>query len=125
VGVSAKLKDRVKSDNTNLLVHNSQTGFEPVTDLVNDLVDLFPAAQASQRELCEIEVSEISTDESLPVLKDIAAGQDGYLEAAILKVIQNRKVHSLNATFSGSNNSGFQLGHNAGKISGFTYGGSG
>lgn len=98
---------------------------EDVTDLVNDLIELFPAAHASQRELCEIEVSEPGTDENLPVLTDIAAGQDEYLEAAILKVIENRKVHSPTVTFSGNNNSGFQLGYNAGTISGFTFGGSG
>jgi hypothetical protein len=97
---------------------------EDVTDLVNDLIELFPAAHASQRELCEIEVSEIGTDENLPVLKDIAAGQDEYLEAAILKVIENRKVHPPNVTFSGNNNSGFQLGYNAGTMSGFRFGGS-
>jgi hypothetical protein len=98
---------------------------EDVTDLVNDLIELFPAAHASQRELCEIEVSEMGTNENLPLLKDIAAGQDEYLEAAILKVIENRKVHSPNVTFSGNNNSGFQLGYNAGTISGFSFGGSG
>lgn len=31
-------------------------------------------------------------------------------------------THSYHTTFSGSNNSGFQLGHNAGQISGFTFG---
>lgn len=31
-------------------------------------------------------------------------------------------THSSHTTFSGSNNTGFQLGHNAGQISGFTFG---
>jgi hypothetical protein len=63
---------------------------EDITDLVNDLVDLFPAAQASRRELCQTEVSEFDTGESLRVLKDIVAGQDKYLEAAISKAVENR-----------------------------------
>lgn len=97
---------------------------EDVTDLVDDLVDLFPAAQASQQELCKIEVSELSTDENLPVLKDIAANLDRDLEAAVTKAIQNREHHSSSVIFSGSQNSGFQLGHNTGTISGLRWGGS-
>ena len=31
-------------------------------------------------------------------------------------------THSSNTTFSGNDNSGFQLGHNAGNLSGFTFG---
>jgi hypothetical protein len=97
---------------------------EDVTDLVNDLVDLFPAAQASQRALCEIEVSELGTEESLPVLKEIAASQDKYLEAAIAKVVEDRKGNSYSVTFSGNNNSGFQVAHNSGAISNLRWGGS-
>ena len=97
---------------------------EDVTDLVNDLVDLFPGAQASQRALCEIEVSELGTDESIPVLREIAAGQDEYLEAALAKVVENRKNDSYTVTFSGNNSSGFQVAHNSGAISNLRWGGS-
>lgn len=90
---------------------------EDVTDLVSDLVELFPATQALQQKLGETEVSEIGTNESLPILKDIVADQDKYLEAAIAKVIENSKDSLYNVTFSGSNNSDFQLGHNSGTIS--------
>jgi hypothetical protein len=61
---------------------------EDVTDLVNDLVELFPAAQSSQQELCELEVLELGTSESLPILKDIASSQDKYLEAALSKALK-------------------------------------
>ncbi|MCJ1227993.1 hypothetical protein MMC12_004652 [Toensbergia leucococca] len=95
-----------------------------VTDLVDDLVELFPAAQASQRQLCELEVSEVGTDEGLRVLKDITASQDKYLEAAVTKVLENRQGYSYSTTFSGSNNSGFQLGHNTGTLGNLRWGGS-
>ncbi|KAJ9652363.1 hypothetical protein H2201_009224, partial [Coniosporium apollinis] len=65
---------------------------EDVTDLINDLVELFPAAQAAQCQLCELEVSELGTDESLLVLKDIAADQDKYLETAISRALGNRNA---------------------------------
>lgn len=53
---------------------------------------------------------EIGTDKSYSILKDIATGQDRDLETAVAKAIENRKYVSYNATFLGSNNSGFQLG---------------
>ena len=97
---------------------------EDVTELVNDLVELFPAAQAPQRELCEMEVLELATDESLPVLKDICVDQDKYLEAAIIKAIGNRKRSSPTVIFSGSNNSGLQVGYNEGTIANTRWGGA-
>lgn len=54
-----------------------------IIDLVNDLVQLFPAVQQEQRELCALEVAEIGADESLSVLRDIAASQDKDLQTAI------------------------------------------
>jgi hypothetical protein len=84
---------------------------EDITDLVNDLVELSPAAQESQRKLCETEVYEIGTNKSLPVLKDIATDRDKYLEAAITKAMENRM--GSNISFSGQNY-GFQLGQNFG-----------
>lgn len=45
---------------------------EDVTDLVTNLVDLFPAAQSSQQELCKLEVQELGTEESLPILNSVA-----------------------------------------------------
>ena len=68
---------------------------EDVIDLVNGLVETFPAAQQEQRELCEVEVSEIGTSDSLPILKEIIVSQDKDLEAAISKVLKsNVSVHT-------------------------------
>lgn len=46
---------------------------EDITELVDSLVELFPATQQVQRELCDTEVSAIGESEAIPVLKGIAA----------------------------------------------------
>jgi hypothetical protein len=55
---------------------------EDIIDLVNRLLEAFPAAKQEQFNLCEIEVSEIGL-EPLSALKDIVQAQDEDLEAAI------------------------------------------
>lgn len=97
---------------------------EDVTDLVDKLVEIFPAAQQIQRDLCDEEVSVIKagTDsEGVSLLKTIAEAQDKLLEQAMEKA-EDKDNGSHHITFSGDNNSGFQLGHNSGAISGFTFG---
>jgi len=55
------------------------------------------------------------------VLKEIAAVQDKFLEQAITKKTDSAdKSHQI--VFSGSGNTGLQLGHNSGTMSGFTFG---
>jgi Prion-inhibition and propagation/SesB domain on fungal death-pathway protein len=94
---------------------------EDVTDLISGLVELFPASKALQQKLCETEACTLGANESLSVLREIAAEQDKFLEAALAKVAGNgRGSHSI--VFSGDGNAGFQLGHNSGSISGFTFG---
>ena len=94
---------------------------ENVRELVNGLVELFPATQELQRRLCNVEVSMIGINEGTPALREITAEQDKLLEDAILKVA-NDKGGFHNIVFSGSNNTGFQLGHNSGTISGIMFG---
>jgi hypothetical protein len=55
------------------------------TNLVDGVVDLFPAAQAAQKELCEAETSVLSQSAEVELLKQIAAQQDEVLEAALKK----------------------------------------
>ncbi|KAF2865796.1 prion-inhibition and propagation-domain-containing protein [Massariosphaeria phaeospora] len=94
---------------------------EDITELVSDLDNLFPAAQQSQRELCDIEVSTIGEGQGLSVLQEIAAAQDKLLEQAITKATESAgKSHHI--VFSGSGNTGLQVGHNSGTMSGFTFG---
>ncbi|KAL5392166.1 hypothetical protein DPSP01_000686 [Paraphaeosphaeria sporulosa] len=94
---------------------------EDITELVDSLVELFPATQQAQRELCDTEVSAIGESEAISVLKEIAAAQDQFLEQAITKTTDGAdKSHHI--IFSGSGNTGLQIGHNSGTMSGFTFG---
>ncbi|USP79636.1 hypothetical protein yc1106_06910 [Curvularia clavata] len=94
---------------------------EDITDLVDGLENLFPAAQPSRRQLCDAEVSILEEGlegEAMSVLKDITAAQDKLLEQAITE----SGAKSYHIAFSGNGNCGFQLGHNSGTISGITFG---
>jgi hypothetical protein len=94
---------------------------EDITELVDSLVGLFPAVQQQQRELCDIEVSSIGEGEDLSLLREVAAVQDKLLEQAIEKAADGvDKSHRI--MFSGSLNTGLQVGHNSGTMSGFTFG---
>jgi hypothetical protein len=97
---------------------------EDITELVDSLVELFPATQQSQRELCDAEVAAIGEGEGISVLREIAADQDKLLEDAIAKAT-NGADRSHHIVFSGNGNTGLQIGHNSGTMSGFTFGGSG
>jgi Skp family chaperone for outer membrane proteins len=94
---------------------------EDITELVSELDDLFPATQQSQRDLCDIEVSTIGEGEGMSALREIAADQDKLLEQAITKATENTG-RSHHIVFSGSGNTGLQLGHNSGTMSGFSFG---
>jgi hypothetical protein len=93
---------------------------EDITELVSDLDDLFPVTQQSQRDLCDIEVSIIGEGEGMSVLREIAADQDKLLEQAITKATENTG-RSHHIVFSGGGNTGLQLGHNSGTMSGFSF----
>jgi 5-bromo-4-chloroindolyl phosphate hydrolysis protein len=94
---------------------------EDIAELVDSLVELFPAAHHSQRELCDKEVSAIGKGEGLSILKEIAAAQDRLLKQAIDEATDSAD-RSHHIVFSGSHNTGIQIGHNSGTMSGFTFG---
>ena len=96
---------------------------EDITSLVNDLIELFPAAQESQKKLCTAEVAEMNAKEDLPMLGAVVKSQDRLLEEAIVEAI-NQKTSVSNITFSGSHNLGLQLASNTGTISNLRWGGS-
>ncbi|KAL8924559.1 MAG: hypothetical protein Q9172_002643 [Xanthocarpia lactea] len=96
---------------------------EDITSLVSDLTELFPAAEASQKQLCKAEVAEMGAKENLPMLGAVVKSQDKLLEEAIVEAV-NQKTPVPNITFSGSRNSGFQLATNAGTISNLRWGGT-
>lgn len=94
---------------------------EDITELLDSLVELFPGAQQSQRELCDMEASAIGKGEGITMLKEIAAAQDKMLEQAFTKA-GDCSDRSYRISFTGSGNSGLQIGHNSGPMSGFTFG---
>lgn len=94
---------------------------EDITELVDNLVELFPAVQQTQREICDREVQAIGEGEGMSILREIAAAQDKFLEEAITKATAGAD-QSHHIVFSGSGNTGLQLGHNSGTMSGFTFG---
>ncbi|KAH7355917.1 small s protein [Pyrenochaeta sp. MPI-SDFR-AT-0127] len=94
---------------------------EDITELVDSLVELFKATQQTQRDLCDVEVKTMGNGEAISMLKEIAAAQDKFLEQAITKSAAPAQ-ESYHIVFSGSNNSGLQVGHNSGTMSGFTFG---
>jgi hypothetical protein len=94
---------------------------DDITGLVDSLVGLFPATQQTQRDLCNTKVSAIGETEVISVLKEIAAAQDKFLEQAITKT-KDGAEKSDHIVFSGSGNTGLQLGHNSRTMSGITFG---
>ncbi|KAK5000577.1 hypothetical protein LTR66_000596 [Elasticomyces elasticus] len=60
-----------------------------VIELVNNLVERFPAIWQAQRDLCTVEVSETGTNKTLPVLEGIAAFQDQDVQPEIPAVLKS------------------------------------
>ncbi|PYI07128.1 hypothetical protein BO78DRAFT_313751 [Aspergillus sclerotiicarbonarius CBS 121057] len=92
---------------------------EDIGELVNDLVELFPATHDIQRGLAEQEVSEMKGIKgALPLLKEVSADQDSLLAETVAKAIRATTTTTYNhsVVFSGPN-SGFQVGNNVGEIS--------
>ena len=63
---------------------------QEIANLVNDLLQLFPAAHEEQRRLCRTEVSEINSRDARLALKDIAALQDKELENAVVEALKSQ-----------------------------------
>ncbi|CAN9251570.1 unnamed protein product [Alternaria alternata] len=68
---------------------------EDITELVNDLDNLFPDTHQSQRELCDIEVCAIGEGQDISVVREIAAAQDKLLEQAITKAAESAANRAL------------------------------
>ncbi|OAG06629.1 uncharacterized protein CC84DRAFT_1162983 [Paraphaeosphaeria sporulosa] len=65
---------------------------EDIIELVNALVETFPAVRQAQRDLCSVEASEIGTNGSLSALESVIAGQDEDLQAAISAILKSNGV---------------------------------
>ena len=66
------------------------TMIEDITGFVDELVDLFPAAQNDQKRLCDTEVSAIKENQDLVLLKDAISNDDRMLEEAVNKAMESR-----------------------------------
>ncbi|KAF2020562.1 hypothetical protein BU24DRAFT_416232 [Aaosphaeria arxii CBS 175.79] len=79
---------------------------EEITELVDSLVEPFPATHSSQREICEMVISAMEKDGGISGLREIAAAQDKFLEQAIAKTTDgvNKSYHIV---FSSSGNTDF------------------
>ncbi|KAL9024100.1 MAG: hypothetical protein Q9196_006761, partial [Gyalolechia fulgens] len=66
------------------------TMIEDICGFINELVDLFPAVQEDQRELCKAEVSAISKTEDLVLLHEVAGKDDKMLAAEVEKQRDDR-----------------------------------
>ena len=70
---------------------------EDLTGLVNDLVELFPAAKPTQEHLCALEVSEIAEAQNvqtLNVLEDVSADVDNVLSSQVAERVLDQRGHS-------------------------------
>jgi hypothetical protein len=74
---------------------------DDITALTNDLVELFPAIEEEQKELCASEVKEFS--ESLRVLEKAAKAQDPFLETALSEILKSAVSSNARAPFYSSN----------------------
>lgn len=66
---------------------------EELTDLVNALLSLFPAPEASQRQLRKAELSDLG-DETFIILRDVSRGNDELLEEVSTETLDDRGVQS-------------------------------
>ncbi|GKZ86478.1 hypothetical protein AnigIFM56816_001706 [Aspergillus niger] len=95
---------------------------EDTNGLVDDLIELFPAVQDEQRKICEDEVSRLKkVQNGLPLLKNVAAGQDDLLRDTVVKAIQSTTTYNNSIVFTGENY-GFQVGNNVGRIGNVRFG---
>lgn len=83
-------------------------------ELVNGLVELFPAAQPEQKRLCEEDGSELASDKNVSVIAPIIAEQDPELSATF-KSKHSEGDQTFNITFAGSQNYGLQQGYFSGQ----------
>jgi len=83
---------------------------EDTTDLVDGLVELFPAAQPEQKRLCLDDGTELAADDYASVIVPIVEKQDPELSAAIKAQDRQGGGQTFNISFAGSQNYGLQQG---------------
>ena len=88
---------------------------QDTTELIDGLIDLFPAAQPEQQRLCADEGTELAADENRSLIVPIIAEQDPSLSSAIQSQHPKKEGQTFNITFAGSQNHGLQQGYFSGQ----------
>lgn len=86
---------------------------EDITEQINGLVELFPAAQPVQKRLCQEEGRALAADKNVSLLEPLLAKQDPELGAAIKQSSQDAP-QAVTISFERSTNHGLQQGQNFG-----------
>lgn len=84
-------------------------------ELIDGLIDLFPATQPEQQRLCADEGTELAADEHASLIVSIVAEQDPTLSAAIRSQHPQQEGQTFNITFAGSQDHGLQQGYFSGQ----------
>ncbi|KAL8715721.1 MAG: hypothetical protein Q9220_000388 [cf. Caloplaca sp. 1 TL-2023] len=87
--------------------------FEDVTEQVDCLIDLFPAAQPAQKQLCVEEGKDLASNEHMGLLEPIVAEHDPMLNEMI-KESKQAASSTYHTSFNNSTNYGSQQGSNSG-----------
>ncbi|KAI1608988.1 small s protein [Exophiala viscosa] len=87
---------------------------QDITELVNGLVELFPAARPEQRLLCEQDGSELASDENVSLVAPLIAELDPEL-SAFIKSRDPGGQQNFHITVAGSTNHGLQQGYFSGQ----------
>lgn len=83
-------------------------------ELVDGLIELFPAAQSARKQFCKEDGAELASDIHVSLLKSFVADQDPELDEAI-QAVKSDGGNTYNMTFVGSTNYGLQQAHNSGQ----------
>lgn len=87
---------------------------EDIRELVDGLIELFPAAEPARRQLCTEDGAELASDKNMALLQPLISEQDPELGAAIQLVISDG-AQTFNISFTGSTNHGLQQGYFSGQ----------
>ncbi|KAL8947778.1 MAG: hypothetical protein Q9222_005976 [Ikaeria aurantiellina] len=87
--------------------------FEDVTEEVDRLIELFPASQVAQRQLCTEEGKELALNENVGLLEPLVIEHDPVL-SEVIKEGKQAAFSSHHTSFNNSTNYGSQQGSNSG-----------
>ncbi|KAF5569552.1 prion-inhibition propagation domain-containing protein [Fusarium pseudoanthophilum] len=90
---------------------NFEKLIEQVSGFVDDLENLFPAEEANRRQLVQKEIEDISDEESLVILQQVAAGTDQLLADAATERVMSIDVRNYAREIKGEEKTKIRLGN--------------